>query len=456
MKKIISVFLSLALLCAGGAALSADTVVASPPQLKAVGEEFVDIAYGNGTYVAMTKSNLNNLETGDKYAYPRLYYSKDNGITWTKNSSGQPELYKNVIISTNPITQQQLVWWEAKKQFLVHGTAGTYVSDNGVTWTLSPATSKGGLTWSSAAILAISGNRLVMGANQKAMAPDTTAQQGTKDYAITTNTAYYVKAISAKPADANGIIDVFVSFLNMAYDLQFDTKNNTWSSKKPNSGPALPKNVYDIVYAESADQFLSVDTENGLIAFKDSQNFSKIKVSDATVTGIGANDKYIVAGMSDGTMYYTQNAALDSNTEWTQIKPLAGAKSAAEPIKNIEFSDDNNFIALGTTQVYKATLEGYCNITEYGKLPSVSKPELSEATITSDDGFWARTASFELTPNGKAVLGVKVKVNDMEQTKEIPKDVSSTSNIKFGIIVISDSQDKVGNAVVSAQVITEE
>ncbi|MDD6484947.1 MAG: hypothetical protein PUF72_10345 [Clostridiales bacterium] len=361
MKKAVSLILSLAMTMS---AASAVTVSAQEATILDSGYSFTDIARSSsGTYVAMAKdSNFTKI---------KLYYSND-GINW-QVSDNQPE--SALPISTNKESRQQLVYWADNDMFLAHSVKGTYTSKDGVNWTLSGGVSKGeGFTWSSSAMLSISGDRLVMGANQKAMAPDKN-MQGADVYTINSIASYYVKTIAAKPVDENGKIDVFVGGGNYAYDLQLDTATNQWSEVSSNMGSALPLNPCDLIWADGAGQFLSIDPVNGLMAFKSSQHFANISVNGSTnVTGIGASDKYIVAGMGDGTMYYTENKELGEDTVWTKINPDSTTAAASEPIKNIEFSSSTEFVALGETQIYTADLNGYSNINNYIKLeaPTVS------------------------------------------------------------------------------------
>lgn len=352
-KKVISIILSLSAMFSAFGAVPAS---AESNFSIATGYEFVDIAHKGNTYVAMAKKSETN--NGAK-----LYYSNDGGLNWQASTTS---ITNNSHIAANPQSQQQLVYWEDNGTFVVKTDSATYTSSDGNTWASGKIADKNGFHWSGAAMLAVSGDTLILGANQKARAVDKN-YNGTI-HPINTNSSYYVKTIAAKPTDENGDITVFVAGCNMGYDLKYNKSNDTWSQEGYNSVSALPMYPYDMIYAANAGQFLSVDSTNGLIAFKDSKNFVKVTVdseSNATVTGVNANDKYIIAGMSDGKIYYTANAEITAETSWTEI-PYAGTTAPSNSIKNIEFADDgNSFVALSNTQIYKGNLSKFINIDEY-------------------------------------------------------------------------------------------
>ena len=93
----------------------------------------------------------------------QLCYSKDGGKTW-KASENQP-LASKAEISSNKISQQQLVYWKANNIFVAHGAASTYTSTDGVTWTENTA-----LHWTTNTMLTTSGNQLAFGGQDSANA----------------------------------------------------------------------------------------------------------------------------------------------------------------------------------------------------------------------------------------------------------------------------------------------
>ena len=250
---------------------------------------------------------------------------------------------------------------------------------------------------------------------------------------------YYGKTIAAKP-ERNGKIEAIVSYLDRIDALELDTFSLQWTSKVSQSGESLPNNPNDMIYVSGADQYLFVDGSNVLHTAKpDSKAINYIAITvkdDVNVTGVNANDEYIAVGMSDGTMYYTDNKQITRDTVWTQVPDM----KSGEPIKNIEFVDGNNFVALSDTKIYKGSL------VSAPAVPEVTVPTFGDVTSQGDD-FWAKTATFTLMPNGNTNINVKVKVNDQEQTKTIE---NIESNIKFGIIVIGDDETAVDEARVIA------
>ena len=438
MKRVIVMILSLAVMLSGTAVFAADSI------LKNDGEKFVDIAYNGQVYVALAKSNQIFNGSTIEYAYPRLYYSTD-GLTWAKHTLKQPDAYVNSV-SANPQSQQQLVWWASKNKFVFHSVDSTYTSTDGMNWTKDP-----NIKWSGAAMTEVSGDYLILGANQKARAAGNALKDQT--YSVTSNVNYFTRAVAAKPIADDGSIDVFMCGLKYAYDLKYTPATDTWTAVSNKSGGYIPTTPKDAMYSEKAGQYLIVDGEGGLIVAVSSTDIKKFTIKpNVNVTGVNASDKYIVVGMSDGTMYYTNNAPITSDTVWTEIKPFAGASAGTEPVKNFAFSSDSEFVALGTTQIYKGSIDGYCNVSEYNTLPQISTPDFSQEVISQNDGYHAKTASFEITQANDKIKGVKVTVNGESQTKSLA-NVDAT--MKFGIILISDNAEKLDNAQVSVQMLTE-
>lgn len=440
MKKAVSVLMSLAL--AAGSFMCAPAFAAeqvTTDNVPSADYKFVDIANnGEGTLVAMAKAPA--ASSGD-YSYVQLYYSLDNGETWNKNTSSLPDVYVNPV-STNKKSQQQLLWWDAQDTFVAHTTKGTFTSDDGQNW------EKAGVSWSSAAMIAVQGDYLLHGANQKARAAAGTGamtDSANPTYEIIKNGAYYVKALAAKPA-ADGKMEVLIAGPQFLHSYDLNTADLTWTENATtlNNG-ALPAETLDMIYAEGADQFLFVDGSGTLktAAPKDgSINYIQFTVKDGVnVTGVNANDKYIAVGMSDGTMYYTANEQITRETVWTQVPEM----QSDEAIKNIEFIDDTNFVALGDTKIYKGSLIPG----EEPGGPEVSVPVLGETT-TSGDGYFAKTGTFTLTPNGTAGINVKVTAGDQVQTKTI--DAILETEVKLGIIIVSDDESKLESITPSVKI----
>ena len=305
------------------------------------GYSFVDIASNGNNLVAMAKD--------EDRTKAHLCYSKDGGKTW-KASENQP-LAEKALISSNKNSQQQLVYWKANNIFVAHGEASTYTSTDGVTWTKNTA-----LHWTTKTMLTTSGNQLAFGGQDSANATaDLTANQFKNNkYVIPKSSGYYAQVAVAKPADSEGNVAMFICDKDKAYDLSFQATlpKYTWTLKNNNAGTMTEKDPYDALYAEKADQYFMVDGSENLYAVTDSKNIAKITVADGEkIVGVGASDKYIVVGTGSGKLYKTDNVAVTAETKWEEI-PIAAEDKISEPLRNIEFTDEDTFVALGNTKWY--------------------------------------------------------------------------------------------------------
>ena len=305
------------------------------------GYSFVDIASNGNNLVAMAK------DEGRTVA--QLCYSKDGGKTW-KASKNQP-LAENATISSNKNSQQQLVYWKANNIFVAHGAASTYTSTDGVTWTENTA-----LHWTTNTMLTTSGNQLAFGGQDSANATADlqTKQFANNKYVIPKSSGYYAQVAVAKPADSEGNVAMFICDRYKAYDLSFQATSPkyTWTLKNNNAGTMTENAPYDALYAEKADQYFMVDGSEKLYAVTDSKNIAKITVADGEkIVGVGASDKYIVVGTESGKLYKTDNVAVTAETKGEEIS-IAAEDKISEPLRNIEFTDEDTFVALGNTKWY--------------------------------------------------------------------------------------------------------
>ena len=305
------------------------------------GYSFVDIASNGNNLVAMAK------DEGRTVA--QLCYSKDGGKTW-KASENQP-LAEKATISSNKNSQQQLVYWKANNIFVAHGAASTYTSTDGVTWTENTA-----LHWTTNTMLTTSGNQLAFGGQDSANATADlqTKQFANNKYVIPKSSGYYAQVAVAKPADSEGNVAMFICDRYKAYDLSFQATSPkyTWTLKNNNAGTMTENAPYDALYAEKADQYFMVDGSEKLYAVTDSKNIAKITVADGEkIVGVGASDKYIVVGTESGKLYKTDNVAVTAETKWEEIS-IAAEDKISEPLRNIEFTDEDTFVALGNTKWY--------------------------------------------------------------------------------------------------------
>ncbi len=357
------------------------------------GYRFVDVARNGDTYVALARERQD--EGTYDYNNPKLYYSTDGGATWTLNPLKFEDVTNNQHpISFNKPSQQQLFWWAENNLFVVHGSSMVYTSPDGITWTTAEH-----LQWTGNAVLAPNGEHIIMGGISALNV--TNNSRNPKDFGSTKFAAYPSTGvgIASKPADSNGNITVLGIGGNSAVDVSLKYNSDgtyTWNDSVENQNSELPMSVYDMVYAEGAGQFLAVSATETLFTAKSSKQFVKIKVKDgANVTGVSVNDEYIVVGMSDGTMYYTENAELTADTKWTEIPVIKGATKATEEIRNFEISEDGKFIALSLRQIYEGDIHiGYKNIKDEMPIPTPA-PELSisyndgTAVITGPEGTYA-------------------------------------------------------------------
>lgn len=316
--------------------------------------KFIDIAHHGNTYVAMTKNN--NLSAA------KLYTSTDGGMNWTESMASL-----SATISNNKASQQQLVYWADKNVFVAHGDKETYTSTDGITWTANA-----NIHWKSSTYLAAEDKYLLLAGDSSGSAVSVQDNLEKSQYEENKNTIlptnYIFRSIAAKPKDSNGDIYMYTVGSGYQYYVKMTPGSPcTWKTVGSNSGGSIPTTVTDMIYAKGADQFLAVTGDGKLYAAFNPKNFGQYAIKDGVnVTGIAANDNVIVAGMADGTMYYTANTAITADTQWTQIPVESGRTAAAEPIKNIEFSDDgSSFVALGEKNIYKGNLSEYCNIKEY-------------------------------------------------------------------------------------------
>ncbi len=306
------------------------------------GYSFIDIASNGNNLVAMAK------DAGKTKAL--LCYSKDGGKTWQANED-QPLKEKAAISKSQENSQQQLVYWKAKNIFVAHGQASTYTSTDGVTWTANAA-----LHWTTDTVLTTSGNQLAFGGHDAANATADLEnwQFANNKFAIPKSSGYVVQVAVAKPADSEGNIAMFICDKDKAYDLSFKAASPkyTWAKKENNAGTITENSPYDALYSENADQYFMVDGSKNLYAVTDSKNIAKITVADdEKIVGVGASDKYIVVGTESGKLYKTDNEAVTAKTKWEEIS-IAAEDKISEPLRNIEFTDEDTFVALGNTKCY--------------------------------------------------------------------------------------------------------
>lgn len=367
-QKVISAIVSIAAAFGG---LGIAPASAAEEFTIADGYQFVDIAHHNETYVAMAKNSSG-------WAAAKLYTSTDGGSTWTSTRD-----ISSAAVSANLQSQQQLVYWESEGIFVAHCAGATLTSSDGITWS-NPGTLH--LTSSgSNAVLTTSGDQLII-SYTNGITATSSASNSVDDNLHGIEGISYPKAVAAKPADADGNICVLIHNQNRLVDLTLNVSNGqyTYTDGDQSYNQVITSIPVDMVYAAKAGQFLSVDGSESLFAAKSSSSYTKlVPKAGVNVTGVAANDDYIVVGMNDGTIYYTPNAELTSDTAWTQINGTAGSA-----VKNIELDGKGNFIALDSTNIYKGNLSEFARIDQYvEKYRNISAPTASVAQGETENPF---------------------------------------------------------------------
>lgn len=91
-----------------------------------------------------------------------------------------------------------------------------------------------------------------------------------------------------------------------------------------------------------------------------------------------------------------------------------------------------------------ASTEIYVPVTAAAKTaaagPTVTQPADWQDVENQNDGYYAKTATFTVTPNDAVSFDVRVKVGEETQTKSVGASVDA-KEIKFGIILISQNEE---------------
>lgn len=439
MKKIVSALAALAV--AGGMcmpAFAAKKVETTKIPDSTYNYKFIDIAYdGQGTIVALAKGTST---AGEDYSYSHLYYSKDSGETWQRAT----EIGLNNFTYGNPITsnkksQEQLVYWADKGMFVVHAAGGSMTSEDGADWD-----SNNNVHWTGEVKITDSDDILVMSGIDATNMTDSTTEKKFSDYKHDVSNFGVSQTIAASGIDENGIRKVFMTGRGRTYSVEIQQSDGTYQGKscwqngelgtgcQNAQGESLPQNAYDSVYTGASDQFIFVDGNNAFYVAKNNDGKNRFSQfvykysspSNANVTGVNVNDNYIVLGMSDGTMYYTDNAAIGENTAWTRVPEM----NAKEPVKNIEFIGDDEFVALSETGIYKGSL-----LADEPKPVTVEAKKITEETKDGSQGWTATIPA----PAG-AVTGGRWKItNGVGNVAEVDAKIDATmeGSFKIGLVL---------------------
>ena len=386
---------------------------------------FIDIAHNGNTFVAMTKNA--------DYTAAKLYTSTDGGQNWTETMAS----ISPANINNNAKSQQQLVYWEDKGVFVAHGAGTTYTSADGTTWTENSE-----IHWTTNTYLTTSGEYLILsGGSDGDSALSAQDNLETKQYGANklqlSPTPWIPRSVAATPKDDNG--DIYVLAMGQQYSYYAKMTPNpggacTWELVNTPSGGSIPSEVYDMIYVEGAEQFLAVTGGGNLFTIANGDTFREYTLkAGTTVTGIGASDKYIVAGLSDGTMMYTQNAPINEETVWTPIPVAEGKTACTDAVRNIEFADDGeSFIALSDKHIYIGDTTEYIENTEYEYVPDYR--EISDPYVKTDaqdnpfEGVRLIGGAYSPTLNKYVVYG--------DTTEKLPNEDGVESY--WGMIFTSD------------------
>lgn len=462
MKKIVSALAALAV--AGGMCMPA--FAAEQVKVEGVpagGYKFVDIAYdGDGTFVALAKTEREKV-SGYYKQTGKLYYSDDYGKTWQETGNTPTGVRDNSYISGNYTSQQQLVWWDAKDMFVVHsaGKGGTYTSyyedqdkDGKAELRWKQTTQDGNnyaLHWTANTMFDVSGDWLMFGGGSNIEAPANAATD-TERWTFGQNKHkmrdgdFYTLAVAAQSVNDDGKINMLVIGNSEMYSVAFDASTGKWETVSSNRGGNCPTSAYDAVYNKVSDEYLFVNGTNLYVASNTKndgkydqyvKNYS-VGNANAKVTGVNVNDRYIVLGMSDGTMYYTDNTAINDNTVWKQVPSMQAENG--EPVKNIEFIGDDEFVALSETGIYKGSL-----LADEPKPVTVKAEKITKETTDGSQG-WTATISAP----AEAVTGGTWKItNGDDKVAEVDAniDVTMESGFTIGLVLTETAVD--GNTISS-------
>ncbi len=131
-------------------------------------------------------------------------------------------------------------------------------------------------------------------------------------------------------------------------------------------------------------------------------------------------------------------AVWSSNNESVISVNDAGKLTLAQP------ETDTKLCLTLTLVKGNASTEIYVPVTAAAKTaaagPTVTQPADWQDVENQNDGYYAKTATFTVTPNDAVSFDVRVKVGEETQTKSVGALVDA-KEIKFGIILISENEE---------------
>ncbi len=334
MKKIIS-FLSAAVMAVNVCAFAAaDTLTGT--------YTFIDTAYSPDLdmYVAMAK----DFSAADHKT--QLYRSKD-GVEWTACfRDAKPG--KNYAAQK---TRQNLVWWEDEGVFAAQVGGTTYVSSNGVNWTV-PA----GIGSSSNGLLETDGESLMI-VHGRTMKIIPTKDSTAESFALSDNSGrYYYAAGKYKGEEKYFALqsDQYGGYMGKVEGAERTVTKDKFIGK------TIDAVITDMSYISQSKNWIATLTNKKAYAVIGSdimENVSSVKKIEPknvgeNITGTGVGENYAVLGTETGKLFYTDIADVESNSGWKEIAVPEGVQAPDKEIRSISKSRDGFMIAVSENGTY--------------------------------------------------------------------------------------------------------
>ena len=186
------------------------------------------------------------------------------------------------------------------------------------------------------------------------------------------------------------------------------------------------------------------DYTNAYTYFWGSGTFRAVYFETDNKISINGTPGNVIGDYTPGQTYHCKavvdmdNKTLDVTVTDAATKEIVAQGSCTHGMTEIQEITlqtwENNEFNSGSVDASYVTFDNL----EIKQIPSVSAPVWADGTINADDSYHATTATFTVKPNGVTDFGVEVNVGEQSQTKHIE---NVESEIKFGIILISDDEN---------------
>lgn len=334
MKKIIS-FLSAAVMAVNVCAFAAaDTLTGT--------YTFIDTAYSPDLdmYVAMAK----DFSAADHKT--QLYRSKD-GVEWTECfRDGKPG--KNYAAQK---TRQNLVWWEDEGVFAAQVGGTTYVSSNGVNWTV-PA----GIGSSSNGLLETDGESLMI-VHGRTMKIIPTKDSTAESFALSKNSGrYYYAAGKYKGEEKYFALqsDQYGGYMGKVEGAERTVTQDKFIGK------TIDAVIIDMNYIPQSKNWIATLTNKKSYAVIGSDIMENVGSTKTVVprnvgeniTGTGVGEKYVLIGTATGKLFYTDIADVESDSNWKEVPVAEGVQAPNTEIRSISRSRDGFMLAVSENGAY--------------------------------------------------------------------------------------------------------